>query len=123
MTTSVQQFATEQTKDLIEATIRARRQVSAADLCVALSMPLDRLRRFTRPLAVDGRIHRVRPMGGGAPRGGIWAAGPDPVDLSNEEGTAEPVHLFSRTWPAPKVQFAPLEMCLFGRAAAPEVRA
>jgi hypothetical protein len=115
MTTATPRPTFEQVQDLIESTIRARRQIGTIDLGATISLPHSTLLGHLRKLQADSRIHSVRVMGKGRPRGGIWAAGPAPIDEA-EEDAVEPLHLFTKRWTAPKVRFSPLELCLFGRA-------
>ncbi|MES2262143.1 MAG: hypothetical protein V4724_26785 [Pseudomonadota bacterium] len=110
----------EQTLDRVESVIRQRGHTTGVEICAELGIQMVTLNRYTRALQLDDRIHRVKPIGGQAGAGGMWAAGPALDDINDE-----PIHLRVKHWirGAGSARISMMEACLFGRAVALELRA
>ena len=115
-------MSAEQAQDMIEAIVRARRQVNVADIAAAMRLSITHTKRHLRALQLDDRLHKVRPFGETAPAGGIWAPGPDPEAQNGEAPEHEPVHLTTKNWTTGRVRASWLELHFFGRVAESEVR-
>jgi hypothetical protein len=122
MTGRATALSAEQTQDMIEALVRARRQVTVPDLATAMKLTIETTRRHLRALLRDERLHKVKPLGWAAPAGGIWAAGPAVMLHDGEPIEHEPVHLTVLNWAPGMARASQVETHFFGRAEASEVR-
>eukprot|EP01034_Spumella_vulgaris_P037882 gene37882-46748_t len=66
---------------MIEGIVRARLQVTVADVAAAMNLTTETTRRHLRALLQDERLHKIKPFGEPAPAGGIWAPGPAALPL------------------------------------------
>jgi hypothetical protein len=111
----------EQALDMVEAFVRARRQVRLTDLAAAMDLGISTVRHYARELELDGRLHKVKPFGVGLPRSAVWAAGPAP--FVEEPAEHEAVHVMVQKWKAGPTRTSWLEAHFFGRVAAHGARA
>jgi hypothetical protein len=116
-------MSAEQAQDMIEAIVRARRQVNLADIAAAMRLSIAHTKRHLRALQLDDRLHKVKPFGETAPAGGIWAAGPAPEVEEGEDPDREPVQLTVLNWAPGMARAAQVEAHFFGRVAASEAHA
>lgn len=111
-------LSAEQTQDMIEAIVRARLQVTVADVAAAMNLTTETTRRHLRALLQDERLHKVKPFGESAPAGGIWAPGPAAQPVDGEAPEHETIHLTVLNWAPGMARASQVEAHFFGRAAA-----